>query len=52
MNASEPRLAAKKSRLWLWCVAAFLLQLAAWTAWFAIAASHPVREVPLTSSTS
>ena len=37
----------KKSRLWLWFVAAFLLQLAAWTAWFAIASKHKVQEVPL-----
>lgn len=40
----------KKSRLWWWFLAAFLLQLAAWTAWFVIAAKHQVAEVPLTTS--
>lgn len=37
----------RPSRLWLWFVAAFLIQGAAWTAWFVIAAKHPVQEVPL-----
>ena len=37
----------KKSKLWLFFVAAFALQLAAWTAWFIIASRHPVQEVPL-----
>lgn len=37
----------KPSRLWLWFVAAFALQLAAWTAWFVVAAHHKVQEVPL-----
>lgn len=36
-----------KSRLWLWVLAAFALQLAAWSAWFVIASKHPVQEVPL-----
>ncbi len=40
----------RKSRLFLWVVAAFLIQAAAWTAWFTIAANHKVAEVPLTSS--
>ena len=35
------------SKLWFWFVAAFALQLGAWTAWFVIAAHHPVAEVPL-----
>jgi hypothetical protein len=39
--------AARSSRLWLWFVAAFLLQLGAWTAWFTIAARHQVQEIPL-----
>ena len=39
--------AEKKSKLWLVFVAAIALQLAAWTAWFFIAAKHPVQEVPL-----
>lgn len=38
---------ARSSRLWLWFVVAFLLQAAAWTAWFVIASKHPVQEVPL-----
>lgn len=37
----------KPSRLWLWVVAAFLLQAAAWTAWLVIASKHRVQEVPL-----
>lgn len=39
--------AAPKSRLWLWFVAAFVIQAAAWTAWFVIASQHKVQEVPL-----
>jgi hypothetical protein len=39
---------ARPSRLWLWFVAAFLLQAAAWTAWFIVASQHRVAEVPLT----
>ena len=38
---------AKPSRLWLWFVAAFVIQAAAWTAWFTIASQHKVQEVPL-----
>jgi hypothetical protein len=38
---------AKPSRLWLWFIAAFLIQAAAWSAWFTIAAQHKVQEVPL-----
>ena len=37
----------KKSKLWLWFVAAFALQFAAWAAWFVVAAKHPVEEIPL-----
>jgi hypothetical protein len=40
----------KKSKLWLLFVAAFGLQLAAWTAWFFVASQHPVAEVPLVTS--
>lgn len=43
---------AKPSRLWLWFVAAFLIQGAAWTAWFVIAAKHRVQEVPLEGAVS
>lgn len=42
--------AEKKSKLWLVFVAVIALQLAAWTAWFIIAAKHPVAEVPLAPS--
>jgi hypothetical protein len=38
------------SRLWLWFVAAFLLQCAAWITWFVIASHHRVEEVPLERS--
>ena len=37
----------RPSRLWLWFVAAFLLQSGAWVAWFTIASKHKVAEVPL-----
>jgi hypothetical protein len=37
----------KPSRLWLWFVAVFFLQLAAWGTWFVIASQHRVAEVPL-----
>lgn len=40
----------KKSRLLLWVLLAFLVQAAAWTAWFTIAANHKVAEVPLQNS--
>ena len=43
MNSSEPA----KSRVWLWIVAAFVVQLAAWTAWLIIASHNRVAEVPL-----
>ena len=39
--------AARPSRLWLWVVAAFALQAAAWTAWFIVASHFKVQEVPL-----
>lgn len=51
MNASQPAQDTRQpSRLWLWFVAAFVLQLAAWTAWFVIASHHPVAQVPLASN--
>ncbi len=37
----------KGAKLWLWILAAFLLQLAAWGAWLSIASRHKVAEVPL-----
>ena len=47
-NVNSPT--EKKSKLWLMFVAVIALQLAAWTAWFIIAARHPVAEVPLAPS--
>ena len=46
-SESEPHLQTKASRLWLWFVAALVLQLGAWTAWLVIASQHKVQEVPL-----
>jgi hypothetical protein len=43
----NPPVKIRRSRLWLWFVAAFLVQCAAWTAWFVIASHHRVEEVPL-----
>jgi hypothetical protein len=37
----------RRNPLWWIVVGAFLVQLAAWGAWFAIAAHHRVQEVPL-----
>lgn len=37
----------KKSKLWLWFVAVFAVQLAVWTAWIILASHHRVAEVPL-----
>jgi hypothetical protein len=45
-NSSTPT----RSKIWLWFIAAFLVQAAAWTAWFVIASQHTVQEVPLVSS--
>ena len=41
----------KASRLWLWFVAAFVIQAAAWVIWFTIAAQHRIDEVPLVTET-
>jgi hypothetical protein len=55
-SESEPYLGnaatvdGKPSRLWLWFVAAFLIQVGAWTTWFVIAAQHKVQEVPLATA--
>lgn len=38
------------SRLWLWFVAAFLLQTAVWTTWLVIASRNKVEEVPLATA--
>lgn len=45
-----PAEARKGSRLWLWFVAAFLIQMAAWTAWLVFASQHKVAEVPLATA--
>jgi hypothetical protein len=37
----------KKSRIWLWVVAAFVVQLLAWGFWLTLASNHPVEDVPL-----
>lgn len=50
-DAAPPSGAQPPSRVWLWFLAAFLLQLAAWVAWFAIAVNHRVDEVPLATTT-
>lgn len=50
-NASLPaHLPRRKSRILLWVALAFVVQIAAWTAWFVIAANHKVAEVPLTTA--
>jgi len=46
-TAASPVVRPRPSRLWLWIVAAFVIQAAAWTAWFTIASKHRVAEVPL-----
>lgn len=49
--ATEPaKPPARPSRLWLWFVLAFVVQLAVWTAWITLASKHPVAEVPLEQS--
>lgn len=50
MNSTKVSTPSKRSRLWLWFVAAFLVQIAAWVAWLTIAAKHRVKEVPLAIS--
>lgn len=40
----------KKSKIWLWFVAACALQVAVWAAWLTFAAHHPVEEVPLATA--
>ena len=52
MNPTDTQVPAKPSRLWLWFVAAFMIQFAAWAAWFTIAAQHRVQEVPLEAGRS
>lgn len=47
MSADKPSAAPKPSRLWLWIVAAFVVQGAVWAAWLTIASQHKVQSVPL-----
>jgi hypothetical protein len=44
LAGSGPR---RRNPLWWIVVGAFLVQLAAWAAWFTIASHHRVQEVPL-----
>lgn len=37
----------RPSRLWVWFVAAGLLQAAVWSVWIILASQHRVKEVPL-----
>lgn len=39
--------ANRGSRLWLWVVAAFVVQGLVWAVWISLARQHPVQEVPL-----
>ena len=41
---------SRPSRLWIIIVAVCLLQVMVWVAWLALAARHPVEEVPLTTA--
>ncbi len=45
---SKPR----SSKLWIWIVVAFVLQITAWAIWFTIAGQNPVKEVPLVTPIS
>jgi hypothetical protein len=45
--AGDSRAAVRKSRLWLWFVAAFAVQFAAWGWWLTLASRHRVQEVPV-----
>jgi len=45
--AGDSRAAVRKSRLWLWFVAAFAVQFLAWGWWLTLASRHRVQEVPV-----
>lgn len=47
MIPRPPIFRAPKPSAWWWIAAALVLHLMAWTAWFTIAARHPVAEVRL-----
>lgn len=40
----------KKSRLWLWFVFAFVVQISVWSTWVTIASKNRVQEVPLVTA--
>jgi hypothetical protein len=45
-TASGGKAGPSRSRLWLWFVAAFLVQITVWSAWIVIASKHKVQEIP------
>jgi hypothetical protein len=47
VSADESSPSARPSRLWLWFVAAFAVQLLAWGCWLTLASRHRVQEVPV-----
>jgi hypothetical protein len=47
VSADESITSARPSRLWLWFVAAFAVQLLAWGCWLTLASRHRVQEVPV-----
>lgn len=47
ISPSAPPETAPRSRLWLWFVAAFVIQASVWTAWIIIASKNKVAEVPV-----
>lgn len=40
----------RPSRLWLWFVAACVVQAAVWATWITVASKHKVQEVPLATA--
>ena len=37
----------RRSKIWFWVVAAFVVQIIAWAVWLTIASKHRVADVPL-----
>lgn len=49
----EPAVAPRQaSRVWVWVIVVFAVQVAVWTAWFIFAAHHPVEEIPVATGSS
>ena len=46
-GCAKSKIENPKSKIWLWVVAACVLQVAVWFAWITIASRHRVAEVPL-----